>query len=95
MLGHHNRGFWCEEQWFIFHDVYENLKNPTRPMHAIDLPHLRSKTYFDDAVSVIERMGLTEQAVMKCNYNPHLIMQFYATLVILPNERNTMKWISG
>jgi hypothetical protein len=64
-----DRGFWCEEQWFIFHDVYESLKNPTCPMHAIDLPHLRSKTYFDDVVFVIGRMGLTKMAVLKCNYN--------------------------
>jgi hypothetical protein len=62
-------------------------------MHAIDLPH-RSKTYFDDAISVIEKLGLTELAVLKCNYNPHLIMQFYATLVIMPNAQKTMKWMS-
>jgi hypothetical protein len=88
-------GFWCEEQWFIFHDVYESLKNPTHPMHAIDLPHLRSKTYFDDVITVIEKLGLTELAVLKCNFNPHLIMQFYATLVIMPNAQKTMKWMSG
>jgi hypothetical protein len=64
-------------------------------MHAIDLPHLQSKSYFDDAIFVIERMGLTELVVLKCNYNPHLIMQFYATLMIMPNERKTMKWMSG
>jgi hypothetical protein len=52
------RGFWNEEQWGIFHDVYEPLKNPCRPMHPIDFDHLRSKTYFDEAVSVVEKMGL-------------------------------------
>jgi hypothetical protein len=83
------------EQWFIYRDIYETLKNPTRPMHAIDLPHLQSKTYFDDAVSVIERMGLTELAILRCNYNPCLIMQFFATLVIMPNAQKTMKWMSG
>jgi hypothetical protein len=80
-----DRGFWCMEQWFIYRDVYETLKNPTRPMHAIDLAHLHSKTYFDDAISVIEKMGLTKLAVLRCNYNPCIIMQFYATLVIMPN----------
>jgi hypothetical protein len=64
-------------------------------MHAIDLPHLQSKIYFDDVVSVIEKLGLTELDVLRCNYNPQLIMQFYATLVIVPNEQNTMKWMSG
>jgi hypothetical protein len=88
-----DRGFWCEEQWFIFHDIYASLKNPTRPMHAIDLPHLCSETYFDDDVSVIEKLGLTELAVLKCNFNLHLIMQFYATLVIMPNVQKTMKWM--
>jgi hypothetical protein len=46
-------------------------------MHPIDLDHLRSKTYFDDAVSVLEKLGLTELATLKCNFNPHLIMQFF------------------
>jgi hypothetical protein len=54
-------------------------------MHPIDLEHLRSKTYFDDVVSMIEKSGLTKLAVLKCNFNPQLIMQFYATLVIMPN----------
>jgi hypothetical protein len=79
-----DRGFWYEEQWAVYHDVYEPLKNPTRPMHPIDLDHLRSKTYFDDVVSVLEKMGLTELATLQCNFNPNLIKQFFATLVILP-----------
>jgi hypothetical protein len=90
-----DRGFWCQEQLFIYRDVYETLKYPTRPMHAIDLPHLQSKTYFDDAVPVIEKMGLSELSILRCNYNPQLIMQFFATLVIMPNEQKTMKWMSG
>jgi hypothetical protein len=90
-----DRGLWCEEKWAIFHDVYESLKNPTRPMHPIYLDHLRSKTYFDDVVSVLEKLGLTELATLKCNFNPHLIMQFFATLVIMPNSQKTMKWMSG
>jgi hypothetical protein len=64
-------------------------------MHAIDLPLIRRKTYFDDVVSVIEKLGLTELAILRCNYNPQLVMQFYDTLVIVPNEQKTMKWISG
>jgi hypothetical protein len=89
-----DRVFWCEEQWAIFRDVYESLKNPTCPMHPIDLDHLRSKSYFDDAVSVIEKMGLTKLATLKCNFNAHLIMHFYAILVIMPNPQKTMKWMS-
>jgi hypothetical protein len=27
-------------------------------MHPIDFDHLRSKTYFDEAISVVEKMGL-------------------------------------
>jgi hypothetical protein len=64
-------------------------------MHPIDLDHLRSKTYFDDAVSVLEKLGLTELATLKCNFNPQLIMQFYAILVIMPNAQKRMKWMSG
>jgi hypothetical protein len=42
-------------------------------MHPIDLDHLRNKTYFDEAVSVLEKMGLTELVTLQCNYNPGLI----------------------
>jgi hypothetical protein len=90
-----DRGFWNEEQWGIFRDVYEPLKNPCRPMHPIDFDHLRSKTYFDEAVSVVEKMGLLGLANIQCNYNPGLIKQFYATLVILPNAQKSMKWMTG
>jgi hypothetical protein len=44
--------------------VYEPLKNPTWPMHPINLDHLHSKTYFDEAISVLENMGLTELATL-------------------------------
>jgi hypothetical protein len=89
-----DRGFWCEEQWAIFRDVYEPLKNPTRLMHPIDLDHLCSKTYFDEAVSMLEKMGLTKLDTLQCNYNPGLIKQFFATLVIMPNPQKSMKWMS-
>jgi hypothetical protein len=82
-----DRGFWNEEQWAIYRDIYEPFKNPCRPKHPIDFDHLRSKTYFDEAISVIEKMGLMELATLQCNYNPGLIKQFYATLVILPNPQ--------
>jgi hypothetical protein len=88
-------GFWNEEQWAIYRDIYEHFKNPCRPMHPIDFDHLRSKTYFDEAISVIEKMGLMELATLQCNYNPGLIKQFYDTLVILPNPQKSMKWMSG
>jgi hypothetical protein len=66
-----------------------------QPMHPIDLDHLRSKTYFDEAISVLEKMGLTKLATLQCNYNPGLIKQFFATLMILPNPQKSMKWMSG
>jgi hypothetical protein len=90
-----DRGFWNEEQWGIFCEVYESLKNPCRPMHPIDFDHLRSKTYFAEAISVVEKMGLMGLASIQCNYNPGLIKQFYATLVILPNAQKSMKWMTG
>jgi hypothetical protein len=68
-----DHGFWNEEQWGIFRDVYEPLKYPCRPMHPIDFDHLCSKTYFAEAVSVVEKMGLMGLATIQCNYNPGLI----------------------
>jgi hypothetical protein len=64
-------------------------------MHPIDFDHLCSKTYFDEAVSMVEKMGLMRLANIQCNYNPGLIKQFYAILVILPNPQKSMKWMTG
>jgi hypothetical protein len=64
-------------------------------MHPIDFDHLRSKTYFDEVVSVVEKMGLMRLATIQYNYNPGLIKQFYATLVILPSPQKSMKWMTG
>jgi hypothetical protein len=43
---------------------------------------------------MIEQMGLMGLATIQCNYNPGLIKQFYATIVILPNPQKSMKWMS-
>jgi hypothetical protein len=44
----------------IHQDVYWSFRYPLRGMSAIDMDHLQRKPYFDDALHVIERMGLTQ-----------------------------------
>jgi hypothetical protein len=66
--------FWCMEQMYIYKDIYAPMKKPVRPMHAIDLEHLRSRTYFADAVEVTDQMGLHPLMELQCNYNI-LLMQ--------------------
>jgi hypothetical protein len=39
-------------------------------MHAINLAQLRKKNYFDEAVSVIKKTGLSDLLAIKCDYNP-------------------------
>jgi hypothetical protein len=54
------RMYWCIEHLHIHQDVYWSFRYPLRRMGAIDMHHLQRKPYFDDALHVIERMGLTQ-----------------------------------
>jgi hypothetical protein len=53
------RLYWCIPHLHIRQDVYQSFKFLLRGMSAIDMDHLRNKPYFDDAVNVIEKMGLS------------------------------------
>jgi hypothetical protein len=54
------RMYWCIEHLHIRRDVYWSFRYPLRGMSAIDVGHLQKKPYFDEALHVIERMGLTQ-----------------------------------
>jgi hypothetical protein len=64
-------------------------------MSAIDVGHLQKKPYFDEALHVIERMGLTQLLSIQCDYDKELILQFYSSLVMMNDDNHTLKWISG
>ena len=87
--------FWCLEQLFIYKDIYVPMKKPVRPMHPIDMDHLRTKTYFAEAVDVTEKLGLHHLMTLKCDYNVTLVQQFFATLVIKEDDGLTMRWMTG
>ena len=90
-----DNNFWCMEQMFIYKDIYVPMKKHVRPMHPIDLEHIRSRSYFDDAVEVTYQMGLHPLMVLQCNYNITLVQQFFSTLVLKGDDAHTMRWMSG
>ena len=80
---------------YIYKDIYLPMKKPVRPMHAINLEHLRSRYYFDDVVEVISQMGLHPLMMLQCNYNISLVHQFFSTLVLKGDDAQTLRWMSG
>jgi hypothetical protein len=64
-------------------------------MHPIDLTFRKSKEYFVPAVQVVERLGLTGLLNCQCDYDPQLIVQFYATLDFEADDDRTFKWMTG
>jgi hypothetical protein len=64
-------------------------------MHPIDLAYMKSKEYFVPAIQVVERLGLTGLLTCQCDYDPQLILQFYATLSFIGDDDRTFKWMTG
>jgi hypothetical protein len=64
-------------------------------MQPIDLGYLKSKEYFVPAVKVVEKLGLTGLMTFQCDYDPQLILQFYATLSFAGDDEGTFKWMTG
>jgi hypothetical protein len=62
-------------------------------MSAIDMDHLQRKPYFDDALHVIERMGLTQLLSIQCDYDKELILQYYSSIVMMNDHDHTLKWM--
>lgn len=85
--------FWCMEQLFIYKDIYHDMN--VRPMHPISLNYLKSKDYFDDTVFITKQLGLHKLMEFQCNYNVHLVQQFFSTLVMVGDDSHTLKWMTG
>jgi len=90
-----DRRFWCEEQSYIYADIYEDYTNPIRPMNPTKLQLLKDKKAFATAASVIERFELDRLLEFRCPYNVDLVKQFMSTLVISTDPYKTLKWMSG
>jgi hypothetical protein len=89
------RMYWCIEKLHICQDVYRPFNYPLRGMSAIDVGHLQKKPYFDEALHVIERMGLTQLLSIHCDYHMELILQFNSSLVMMNDDDHTLKSMSG
>jgi hypothetical protein len=66
--------YWCIQHLHIHQDVYQSFRYPLRGMSAIDMDHLRNKPYFDEAVNVIDKMGLSQLLTIQCDYDKELIL---------------------
>ena len=83
------------EQACIYKDIYATMKYPMRPMNAIDLNKLEKKKKFVKYMQVVKDMGLQHLMELQCDYNPELILQFFASLVIESDDAKTMKWMTA
>ena len=90
-----DQSFWCAEQEYIYKDVYATLSKPIRPMSATNLDHLSKQEYWSEAYDILDKLGLLPLMTVQCDYNPQLILQFYATVVFCNDEPTTLKWMSG
>jgi hypothetical protein len=89
------RMYWCIENLHICQDVDRPFNYPLRGMSAIDVGHLQKKPYFDEALHVIERMGLTQLLSIHCDYHKELILQFFSSLVMMNDDDHTLNSMSG
>jgi hypothetical protein len=88
-----NNHFWNVEQMYIFQDIYSTMK--LRPMRPLDMPYLRSKPVFAEAMSVTQMLGLHHLMGLQCHYNTYYVQQFFSTLAIKGDDAHTMIWMTG
>lgn len=86
--------FWCMEQLFIYQDIYAKMSKKVCPMHPLDLEQLSSRPMYAQALAVTEELGL-HLMQLRCPFNIHLVMQFYATLAFDGNDARSFYWMSG
>jgi hypothetical protein len=56
------------------------MSNKVCPMKLTNIELLSKDDYFGDALWVTEKVGLHKLMVIKQDYSPRLIQQFFATL---------------
>ena len=74
-----DRSFWCLEQYFIFKDVYANMK--LRPMHPLAVNNMSSHPHFEEAMAICQKMGLHPLMKLQCHYHVYHVQQFFSTRV--------------
>jgi hypothetical protein len=88
--------FHRKEQELIFKEIYAKLtKFKVCPHKIIAFEHLHKHAYFEEALWIMEKLGL--HALMKINqdYNIALVHQFFATVVFGEGEDIPMTWMLG
>ena len=82
-------------------DVYKHVycsmgKFKVCPQQPIDFEYLAKKIdYFGEAVNVVDALGLRHLMTRQCDYNIHLVQQFYSTVEFDGTMNIGMTWMSG
>ena len=89
--------FWRKEQELIMKEIYAHLDPkalvcPQKPLH---FPTMAKKQYFVEALWVARKLGLERLMSTIQDYDIIKVQQFFATLVLGPEEDTKMTWMTG
>ena len=79
------------------YELYAKLdpKQLVCPQKPLNLDALAQKTYFQDAVWVVKKLGLEPHITLQLDYDIEMIHQFYATLELGDEEDTSLTWMTG
>ncbi|KAI4985520.1 hypothetical protein ZWY2020_018150 [Hordeum vulgare] len=87
---------WSREHAVIYRDIIVPFKKIFVPVQWIDLAHLRRHPdYFAEALSLIDKLGLTNIITFRKDFDPDIVAQFYITVHFQPDDERTMTWMTG
>lgn len=89
--------FWRKEQELIMKEIYANLDPKARvcPQKPLNFATLAKKQYFVEAIWVARKLGLERLMSTQQDYDIIKVQQFFATLVLGPEEDTKMTWMTG
>ncbi|KAK1681680.1 hypothetical protein QYE76_042528 [Lolium multiflorum] len=88
-----NRHFYTEVQERIFNEVYPP-KVKVVDQRYINIDHLKKDAYFHEALGICEEFGLLPIMSFKCNYDPYLVTQFFATVYFHDDKARSITWMT-
>ncbi|KAK1663429.1 hypothetical protein QYE76_051588 [Lolium multiflorum] len=88
-----NRHFYTEVQESIFNEVYPP-KVKVVDQRYINIDHLQKDAYFHEALGICEEFGLLPIMSFKCNYDPYLVNQFFATVYFHEDKAHSITWMT-
>src|SRR3954465_10013595 len=90
-----NSLFFTDFQERVFHEILMKDDKIVVPQKWIEMNHVRKNlNYFGEALDICTNIGLLPIMEFRCNYDPMLIAQFYATVHFAKNDTWTLTWMT-